>query len=66
MLKEKSWFDDQSFSKTIQLIQCHFQMRNFYYSVVEVTEANAACLPFIVGSIFLPMADDQTFSVVIS
>ena len=32
----------------------------------RISRHSAARLPFIVGSIFLPMADDQTFSVVIS
>ena len=43
------------FSKTIKFIRHSASHRN-----------SAVCLPFIVGNIFLPLADDQMFSIVVS
>ena len=60
------------FSKTVKYIQCHFQMRNSNCSAAEVTEENfkiwCCVFTFLLSAEFflLPMADNQTFSVVVS
>ena len=71
MLKGKTWFYYQRFFEDYYIPLTPFsddklQLLSSGSHRSEFQDIVLVCLPFISGNIFLPMADDQTFSIIVS
>ena len=70
-LKGKTWFYYQRFFEDYYIHLMPFsdeklQLLSSGSHRSEFQDTVLVCLPFISGNIFLPMADDQTFSIIVS